>query len=81
MVMTVRRFNRKQVLTMRALARYKFLTYSQIGRLGIEKHRNKCSDLFKPLRDSRRPLVKKIPHRFGIEAKHYLTKKGKEILL
>ena len=77
----IKRLNKKQVLALKALARYKFLTYSQMGKLGIEKSRNKCSGLFSDMRDGKRPLVKKIPHQLGAEAKHYLTKKGKEVLL
>ncbi len=77
----VKRLNKKQVLILKAIARYKFITYSQIVTLGIEKHKNKLSSLFSDMRDCKRPLIKKIPHRFGVEAKHYLTKKGKEVLL
>lgn len=33
------------------------------------------------MRESKRPLVRKIPHRNGEPAKHYLTNKGKEVLM
>lgn len=78
----IRRINRKQKLILLAIAKYKFISYKQVVRLGIEKNLNKCSGLFAPLRDSSRPLVRKIQHRgFGMPCKHYLTPKGKNILL
>lgn len=77
----INRFKRKELLILKALGRYKFLTYSQMSKLGIDNHRSNLSTLVKGLRESRKPLVGKIPHRIGSEVKHYLTKKGKEILV
>lgn len=50
-------------------------------RLGIDKHRPNLSTLLGSLRDRKVPYVRKIPHRFGIEAKHYLSPKGKDVLV
>lgn len=77
----IKRINRKQILILKACAKYKFLTYAQVTRLWIEKHKSNISKLFKDLRESKRPLVRKIPHRNGEPAKHYLTNKGKEVLM
>ncbi len=63
------------------LAKYKFLTYGQMIRLGIDNHRSNLSNAIKALRDRKTPFVRKIPHRFGCEAKHYLTPKGKDLLI
>ena len=71
----------KKVLLLKAIAKYKFLTFNQIIRLGIEKHKANVSKLCKDLRESKRPLIRKIPHNNGEPAKHYLTKRGKEVLL
>lgn len=76
----IERFNKKQVKILEALARYKFLTYSQIIRIGIFNHRSNLSNSMKYLRDCKCPLVRKIPHRIGSESKHYLTKFGMEVL-
>lgn len=81
MTTMIKRVNKKQVLILKAIARYKFITYQQVIRLGIEKYKANVSKLVTDLRDSKRPLVRKIPHRNGEPAKHYLTPKGKEILL
>ncbi len=63
-----------------ALARYKFLTYTQMMKLGIERHRSNLSLLLKGLRESKLPMVKKIPHGMGEEVKHYLSEKAVPIL-
>ncbi len=76
----IERLNKKQVRILKGLARYKFLTYSQIIRLGIFNHRSNLSNSMSHLRDCKRPLVRKIPHRIGSESKHYLTKFGMEVL-
>ena len=76
----INRFSDKQILVLQSLAKYKFLTYRQMKRLGIDKHRSNLSTLLGSLRDRKVPYVKKIPHRFGIESKHYLTSKGKDVL-
>lgn len=78
--MKVDRFSDKQIAVLKSLATYKFLTYRQMQRLHIEKHKSNLSVIVSSLRERSTPYVRKIPHRFGIEAKHYLTKKGKEIL-
>lgn len=65
---------------MKALAKYKFLTYSQMTTLGIERHRSNLSTLLKDLRESSFPMVKKIPHGMGDEVKHYLTEKAVPVL-
>lgn len=75
------RITDKQILVLLSLAKYKFLTYTQMKRLGIDKHSSNLSNLLASLRDRTSPFVRKIPHRFGIEAKHYLTSKGKDVLL
>ena len=77
----IRRLNRKEVEVLKAASMYKFITYEQVKRLSIEFDKGNISRLFKGLRESKRPLVRKIPHRNGEPAKHYLTKKGKEVLL
>ncbi|MEO1419274.1 MAG: hypothetical protein AAFW00_28735 [Bacteroidota bacterium] len=77
----IRRLQDKQVRILKALARYKFLTYKQMIALGIEKYNSNLSNLVKQLRESKRPLVRKIPHRNGDAAKFYLTLKGKQVLL
>lgn len=77
----IQRLSKKQSEILLAAAKYKFITHRQIVRLGIEKHKNKCSTLCGELRAGKRPLLKKIPHRVGHEVKHYLTKRGKDMLL
>lgn len=77
----IRRLSQKQVLALKAAGTYLYVTYSQVMRLGIEKHRSNISGIFSGMRDCKRPLVRKIPHRNGTEAKHYLTEIGKEALL
>ena len=79
--MEINRPSDKQILVLKLLARYKFLSYRQMQRLGVDKHRPNLSTLLSSLRERRVPYVKKIPHRFGTEAKHYLTSKGKDFLV
>lgn len=79
--MMINRPSDKQILVLKYLARYKFLSYRQMQRLGVDKHRSNLSTLVSSLRDRRVPYVKKIPHRFGIESKHFLTAKGKDLLI
>ncbi len=76
----ITRFSPKQIQVLQALARYKFLTYSQMMQLGIERHRSNLSTLLKDLRESSFPMVKKIPHGMGDEVKHYLTEKSISVL-
>lgn len=77
----INRFTEKQIMVLKSLARYKFLTYSQMVRLGIDNHRSNLSNVLSNLRERKLPFVRKIPHRFGIEAKHYLTPKGRDLLM
>ena len=77
----INRFRPKETAILKALARYKFLTYDQMIRLGIANHSSNLSTLLKGLRDMKRPYVKKIPHRIGTPVKHYLTKRGKTALV
>lgn len=79
--MDINRYTDKQILVLRYLSRYKFLTYKQMKRLGIDKHSSNLSNLVKGLRESKYQLVRKIPHRRGTPVKHYLTRKGKEYLM
>jgi len=77
----INRFRPKETIILKALARYKFLTYEQMIRLGIANHTSNLSVLLKGLREIKRPYVKKIPHTFGTHVKHYLTKRGKTALV
>lgn len=79
--MEIHRINEKQAKILKALGHYKFLTYSQMKRLGIDKHTPNLSNLVKELKDRRTPFVASIPHRIGTEVKHYLTAKGKDLLV
>jgi hypothetical protein len=72
----ITRFSPKQISILTALARYKFLTYSQMMQLGIDQHRSNLSLLLKDLRESKFQMVKKIPHGMGEEVKHYLNEKA-----
>lgn len=66
---------------MELLAHYKFLTYRQFLNLGADKHRSNLSRVVSSLRSGKKPYVRTIPHRFGTESKHYLTKRGKEVVV
>lgn len=77
----INRFRPKEVAILKALARYKFLTYNQMIRLGIANHSSNLSTVVKGLRDMKKPYVKKISHRIGSPVKHYLTKRGKTALV
>lgn len=79
--MEIQRINEKQAKILKALGHYKFLTYSQMKRLGIDKHSPNLSTLVKGLKDRRTPYVASIPHRIGTEVKHFLTAKGKDLLV
>lgn len=79
--MKINRYNNKQIEILKALAKYKFLTYHQMTKLGIDAHSSNLSTLIKKMREQRYPLVKKIPHTIGTPVKHYLTSKGQEILI
>ncbi len=77
----INRFKPKEVRILKALSRYKFLTFEQMIRLGIANHTSNLSVLLKGLREMKRPYVRKIPHAFGTPVKHYLTKRAKTILV
>jgi hypothetical protein len=79
--MMINRFSDKQIQILTFLSKYKFLTYGQLIQLGVSKHKSNLSNLVSSLRDGKKPYVRKIPHRFGVPAKHYLTKKGAEVLI
>lgn len=76
----IERFKPKQVQILQALARYRFLSYSQIIRLGIFNHTSNLSITVSGIRERKRPMVRKIPHRRGDETRLYLTKFGMEVL-
>lgn len=77
----IQRINDKQKAILEYLAKYKFLTYDQMILLGIDKHKSTLSDLVSRMKSRKRALVKKIPHRVGVAAKFFLTKKGKDLLV
>lgn len=79
--MEIQRINEKQAKILKALGHYKFLTYSQMKRLGVDNHTPNLSALVKELKDRRAPFVGSIPHQIGTEVKHYLTAKGKDLLV
>lgn len=70
----------KQLLILRALGQFTFLNYNQFITLGIDKYKSNLSNLIKGLRESRKPLVKKIPHNFSETAVFYLTRRGAKVL-
>ena len=80
-MMEIQRINEKQAKILKSLGRYKYLTYSQMKKLGIDKHTPNLSNLVKELKERRTPYVASIPHRIGTEVKHYLTAKGKDLLV
>ena len=80
-MMEIQRINEKQAKILKGLGRYKYLTYSQMKKLGIDNHTPNLSTLVKELKDRRTPFVASIPHRIGTEVKHYLTAKGKDLLV
>lgn len=75
------RYNDKELKVLFYTGRYKFTSYSQLIKLGVEKHRSNLSKLVGGLMKSRTPLLREIPHRPSHEKKFYLTKKGKEVLM
>ncbi len=79
--MILNRYSDKHIKILKAIGRYKFLTYKQMIRLGIDSHTPNLSRLVKDLRETRLALVKKIPHRTGTPAKFYLTSKAKKVLM
>ena len=77
----IERINDKQKNILLALAKYKFLTYDQMLRLGIERHKSNLSKQISGMIKSRKSYIQKIPHRPGTSTKFYLTKRGKELLV
>ena len=77
----IERFSDKQLKVLKALAAYKFLTYKQMITLGIENHSSNLSTLVAGLIKKKKSYIQKIPHRPGIPAKFYLTKRGANILI
>ena len=75
------RYSLKHKQILKAIGRYKFLTYKQMSRLGIDSHRTNLSRTVNQLMQVRYPLLRKIPHGAGTSAKFYLTRKGKERLM
>lgn len=68
------------------LARYKFLTSSQLIRLGVSNRRSNLSVMLKPLKESKRALVGEmqfafVPSKGRLENFYYLKPKGKEVLI
>lgn len=66
---------------MRAAGRYKFVSYKQLIKLGIDKYTSNLSALVSELSEKSRPLIKKIPHEIGKEVKIYLTRRGRDALI
>ena len=77
----IQRLSDKQIQILQALGHYKFLTYQQMVRLGIAKQIYTLSRQVRDLRNHPSPLVGKIPNRMGQKMKHFLTRKGKDVLL
>ena len=68
------------------LARYKFLTTSQLLTLGVSKRRSNLSVMLKPLKESKRPFIGEmefafVPSKGRLENFYYLKPKGKKLLL
>lgn len=69
-----------------ALARYKFLTTSQMITLGISNRRSNLSVMLKPLKESKRALVGEmefgfVPSKGRLENFYYLKQRGKNAIL
>ena len=79
--MMIDRFTEKQIKILKALGRYKFLTYNQMKRLGIDNHSSNLSKECSGLFERKRPFAKKIPHGVGTPAKFYLTRRGAKYLV
>ena len=80
MSLVVERFSDKELQVLSHLSHYKFLSYRQLLALGVDKHRSNLSRVVNGLKSGKKPYVKTIPHRFGTEGKHYLTKRAKDVL-
>lgn len=83
--MTFAKYSEAAIKALESLAKYKYLTASQMVRLGVKSHRNNIYPALQPLQEGKRPLIDKIS--FGIvpkvgrlEAVYYLTAKGADFL-
>ncbi len=75
----------KQEQILHQLGRYKFLTTSQMIRLGIDRHRSNLSTALAPLKAGKRPLVKTLefglmPRKGRVESFYFLSKLGADVL-
>lgn len=75
-----------QAKILEQVARYKFLTVSQMITLGVATQRSNLYTAIAPLRDTRRPLIKEIkfgtdPRKGKLESFYHLTNRGKNDLL
>jgi len=69
-----------------ALARYKFLTTSQLLKLGISNRKSNLSVMLKALKESKRPLIGEmnfafVPSKGRLENFYYLKRKGYNLLV
>jgi len=78
--------NESKIKILELLATYKFLTTSQLLRLGVVKYKPNLLNLLKDLRERQKPLIDRI--RFPVHAKfgriqdvYYLTKYGVKFLI
>ena len=71
----------KQQEILMALARFKFLTTSQMVRLGIDKHSQNLNGNLVKLRERKRKLINHINFGMGKEYFYFLTQKGKQLLV
>lgn len=75
----------KQEQILLLLGRFKFLTTSQMIRLGIDRHRSNLSTALAPLKSGKRPLVKTLefglmPQKGRVESLYFLSKQGSDLL-
>ncbi|QOY51975.1 replication-relaxation family protein [Candidatus Sulfurimonas baltica] len=76
----------KHIEAMKHIATYKFLTSSQLVKLGLNKHRGDVTNNLKQLTDQKRPLIDKItfpvdPEKGKLESIYYLTSRGVKFLI
>ena len=71
----------KQQAILLALAKYKFLTTSQMVSLGIDKHTQNLNGNLVKLKERKKKLIRHINFGMGREYFYYLTPKGKQILV
>lgn len=79
-------FTPAQTKILEALARYKFLTSSQMIRLGISNRRSNLSVMLKPLKETKRAFIGEmqfafIPTKGRLENFYYLKPSGKKALI